>query len=243
MNNKNKWILILVLFFSFASVSLLKADAIGEIEFRLGELSVKNQNIKEWKNLDEGDPVSVGDTLKTGIESRCEIILNDGSSIRLSEKTEYVVSEYSICDNQVIFSANLLIGEAWNNVYREDKTARDFKVKTPIAVAAVIGTIYKSEYDGKESKFSVLKGKVKVDLNKQKKKELNIQAKSSYSAPKASLGPKQIAAPFEVSLKDWMQIVKGETLAVRQDGRYAKSKFNVEQVQKSWDEFKKIKNK
>ena len=241
MSNKIKLILVFLVVFGAIWSSFLQAEAIGEIEFRLGELSVRNQNIKVWQDIDEGDPVSVGDTLKTGIESRCEIILNDGSSIRLSEKTEYVISEYSICDNKVTFSANLLIGEAWNNVYRDDKTARDFKVKTPIAVAAVIGTIYKSEYNGKESSFSVLRGKVKVDLNKQKKQELNIQAKSGYSAPKASSGPKQISGPFEVSLKDWVKIVKGETLTVRQDGRYAKYKFKIEQLQKRWDDFKKIK--
>ncbi|HQG45285.1 MAG TPA: hypothetical protein PLG50_06480, partial [bacterium] len=41
--------------------------------------------------------------------------------------------------------------------------------------------------------------------------------------PQEVSGPKQIPGPFEVSLEQWQQIVRGQQIVVRKDGKFAKS--------------------
>lgn len=212
---------------------------VGEIDFRLGELKVKNQ--AKNGELDEEDKVFEKDTLITGIESRCEIKLADGSIIRLNEKTEYIIDKFDQTGGNIAFSGYLVSGESWTNVNKTGSEKKDFNVRSPIAVAAVIGTAYKMNADGSMTEISVLDGQVNVDLEKEKKSELNIvpvREKTGSLAPKQSMAPKQIPGPYEVTLSDWISIVKGEKISIRNDGKYNKSKTDVNVLIQEWDAFK-----
>jgi hypothetical protein len=211
---------------------------VGEIDFRLGSINSKNRT--KMTPLDEEDKVFEKDTLQTGKESRCEIKLMDGSILRLSENTKYIIDQFEQSGEKVSFQGYLVSGESWTNVNKLDSKKKDFKVKSPIAVAAVIGTSYKMTSDGKITEISVLDGQVEVDLEKEKKAELKIEPKkdSGSMAPKQSSGPKQIPGPYEVTLSEWISIVKGEKISIRNDGKYNKTKTDVNTLIQDWDSFK-----
>ncbi len=211
---------------------------VGEIDFRLGDLKVRN--VIKNTDLDEEDKVFEKDTLFTGGESRCEIKLADGSIIRLNEKTEYIIDKFDQSGEDVAFNGYLVSGESWTNVNKADSKKKDFQVRSPIAVAAVIGTNYKMSADGKLTEISVMDGQVKVDLEKQKKAELKIVPKkeSGSLAPKQSMAPKQIPGPYEVTLSEWISIVKGEMISIRNDGKYSKTKTDVNVLMNEWDAFR-----
>lgn len=213
-------------------------NSIGTVDFRLGELYIKHDGAKESGDCDEEDKIFALDTLTTGEESKCEIILNDGSTIRISEKSKYVFESYTDKPN-IAFVGNLLKGESWTNVNKEDKNARDFKVKSPIAVAAVVGTSYKITSDGQMTEIAVRNGKVNVDLEKAVKMKYNITPpkKSNSMAPKEVGAPKEVPGPYEVTLDEWISIVRGEVISVRYDGRYNKFKTDIEQLEREWQEF------
>jgi hypothetical protein len=212
---------------------------VGEIDFRLGDLKVRNQ--AKSGDLDEEDKVFEKDTLITGAESRCEIKLTDGSLIRLNEKTEYIIDKYEKTAGNIAFSGYLVSGESWTNVNKTGSEKKDFNVRSPIAVAAVIGTAYKMNADGSLTEISVLDGQVNVDLEKEKKSELRIEPKTEKTgslAPRQSMAPKQIPGPYEVTLSDWISIVKGEKISIRNDGKYNKTKTDVNILIQEWDAFK-----
>jgi len=221
-------------------VAALKTNKkeVGEIDFRLGSINSKNRT--KMTPLDEEDKVFEKDTLQTGKESRCEIKLMDGSILRLSENTRYIIDQFEQSGEKVSFQGYLVSGESWTNVNKLDSKKKDFKVRSPIAVAAVIGTAYKMTSDGKLTEISVLDGQVEVDLEKEKKAELKIEPKkdSGSMAPKQSSGPKQIPGPYEVTLSEWISIVKGEKISIRNDGKYNKTKTDVNVLNQDWDAFK-----
>ena len=214
------------------------AKSIGEVDFRLGELTVKHNGSKENEDLDEEDKIFALDTLITGSESKCEIILNDGSTIRISENSKYVFESYTDKPN-IAFVGNLLRGETWTNVNRADKNSRDFKVKSPIAVAAVIGTSYRMTSDGKMTNIAVRNGKVNVDLDTEIKTKYDIKPKkkSNSFAPREVGAPKEVPGPYEVTLSEWISVVRGEVISVRYDGRYNKFKTDIEKLEREWQEF------
>ena len=239
---------------------------VGEIDFRLGELFKKNLSTKEWSEIDEEDPVFYGDTIRTGVESKCAIKLIEGSTIRMSEKALYVFEAGS--DDY----GKILHGTVWTNVKKRDKNQRDFKIKTPIAVAAVIGTRFRISYDGNLSEIAVLDGKVNVDLLEDKKKEIKVleekkvNKKDSIKTDKTKVddqikkgikskfklktkqknrymlkAPKEVPGPYEVTLSEWISIVKGEVISIRKDGKYNKFKTDAKLLEKEWDNFLKSK--
>jgi len=218
---------------------LAELKEVGEIDFRLGELKVRNK--AKSGDIDEEDKVFEKDTLITGVESRCEIKLSDGSLIRLNEKTKYIIDKYEQTEGNVAFSGYLVSGESWTNVNKTGTDKKDFNVRSPIAVAAVIGTNYKMNADGSLTEISVLDGQVNVDLEKEKKAELKIEPKKEETgslAPRQSLAPKQIPGPYEVTLSEWISIVKGEKISIRNDGKYNKTKTDVNLLNQEWDAFK-----
>ena len=219
------------------SVFVLNADFIGEVDFKMGELKVKNVKLKNWKELEEEDPVSVGDTLRTGKESKCEIVLNDGSIIRLNENTIYSIDAMKNEKSKVIFKGMLIKGQVWTNVDKKDKRERDFEVKTPVAVAAVIGTNYRLNYDGSMTEIAVMEGKVKADLVDEKKKELKIGKKKKSFGPKEVNAPKEIPGPFEVTLEEWIMIVKGDVIQIDKMGKYNRFRMKVEKLEDEWKQF------
>lgn len=230
---------------------------VGEIDFRLGDLYKKNSSTKDWSEIDEEDPVFYGDTIRTGMESKCEIKLIEGSTIRMSEKALYVF-EKGAGDY-----GKILHGTVWTNVKKRNKNERDFQIKTPIAVAAVIGTRFRISYDGKVSEIAVLDGKVNVDLLAEKKEEIKNIEKASSNADTTDISktktdkkknkfklnkskqqgkymlkaPKEIHGPYEVTLSEWISIVKGEVISVRNDGKYNKFKTKVETLEREWESF------
>ena len=220
-------------------IVVVAKNSIGEVDFRLGELSVKHHGAKANEDCDEEDKIFELDTLTTGEESKCEIILNDGSTIRISEKSKYVFESYSDKPN-IAFVGNLIKGETWTNVNRADKNSRDFKVKSPIAVAAVIGTSYRMTSDGEMTNIAVKDGKVNVDLQQDIKTKYNIKPpkKSNSMAPKEVGGPKEIPGPYEVTLAEWISVVKGEVISVRYDGKYNKFKTDIKKLEQEWEAFK-----
>lgn len=222
---------ILFICFFFTTVY---ADEIGSIEFRLGELFIKNQQTEGWvPEIDEGDSVMTGDTLKTGIESKCEIKLFDKSIIRMAEKTIYSF----IKTEKDGFEGMIIEGSIWSNIEKKDKSERIFETKTPVAVAAVVGTKYRVSYKDGISSVAVLEGKVKVDLTKETKKELGIVKKESFG-PREVGGPKEIPGPYEVTLSEWISIVAGEVINIRSDGKYEKDKIDVELLNTDWENYR-----
>lgn len=231
-----KKILIYILLLTIFTYSYSKI--VGEVEFRLGDLGVKNIVSKKWLDIDEGDSINIGDTLKTGIESKCEIQLIDKSIIRMSENTVYYIETLKKDAKSIIFKGVVLNGTVWTNVNRKDKTKRDFEIKTPVAVAAVIGTIFKTEFDKtkQENKFAVLKGKVNINVAFAKKKKKKII--NPYDVQEVG-GPKEIEPPKEVTLEEWISIVKGEQLIISKTGTYKKVKLKLSDLQKEWDNYTK----
>lgn len=213
---------------------------IGTLEFRLGDIQVKSTLAKKWQDIDEGDKIFSGDTLKTGKDSKCEAKLLDGSVIRYGQNAIYVFGRYDDKKGTVKYDGKQLKGQSWTNVNKKDGKKKDYKVKSPVAVAAVIGTVFKFGYDGSLTEVAVLDGQVNVDLDKEKKEELNLpppEKETNVKEPGQSMAPKEIPGPYEVTLNQWISIVKGEIINIRSDGKYSKTKSTVEELEADWESF------
>jgi hypothetical protein len=91
----------------------------------------------------EGDVLVAGDTIRTGASAVAEITYFEGSSVRLEENTELVITALeSASDGGTIVTVAQAMGRTWHVVTKLLSGSSRYEVKTPTTTASVRGTIF-----------------------------------------------------------------------------------------------------
>jgi len=133
-------------------------------DFR-GEVSLQKPGEEIWLPLEKDMPLEESDRIKTGADSFAEILIDDGSLVRVEENSEIVLSELSANYKTKRIEATIFLrfGRLLSNIAQfVDKRSR-FSVRTPTTVAGVRGTEFIVETtDAQETEVGVFEGKVFV---------------------------------------------------------------------------------
>lgn len=221
-----------VLLISLASFSFAKESEIGKISFLLGreqDIQIKHKSDKTWRNAKLKMSVKNADLIRTKSESRCEVKLLEGSVVRIGENSEFEFTDASVKKNSKKVKASLKRGRIWSNITKLRAKQEGFQIKTPTAVCAVRGTVYRIDADS-STKCLVYDGA--VDVGPTSFWGQSRAGKSKSLKPVEVPGPYEIPPPYEVSLEEWVRIVKGFQIVVRPDGKFAKSRFDKAQDEK-----------
>lgn len=243
MKIKLTGILILV----FLSLSLSPADqsAVGKVTFPLGNVLVLSKGERQFRQVTFNMPVMNGDKIETRKKSRCELTFNDGSIVRIDEQSIYTVEKAILEKKTKQVESRLSIGKLWANIKKIVSGNDSWKLKSPAAVVAVRGTIYRMNA-GADSSSQVLvyDGNVAVSPALQSMGQGGGMG-AVPGAPQQVQGPVQIKGPTQVSLREWFEIVKAQQqIVVRPDGSYAKSEFNLKDDEKlEWVQWNKERDK
>jgi hypothetical protein len=201
--------------------------SIGKINFLLGkpgEVTIRRANNNAWTTAKLKMEVGRGDQIKTVAESRCEVMLNDGSIIRIGENSLFDFEESNISQTAKQFDASIKKGRIWANVTRSKNRQDKFEVKSPTAVCAIRGTIYRMETDS-TTRVAVYDGQVDVGPSQALQQQLQQQPRTP-GPPVRIPGPTEIPGPYQITLDQWVQLVQGYQLEVRANGRYAKARID-----------------
>lgn len=205
----------------------------GKITLPLGQVEVAEAGSSAWTRVLPNRPVYIQDKIRTLAKSRCEIALAGGGKVRIGENSELELTEASVKPLQKDFGANLNSGNVWVSAKAAFGEKKNVSIRTPTAVAAIRGTVYRAKAGSEESSVLVYSGKVDVNqpANLDQQKEApgqppDIKPKFKLSPPQQIQAPTQVAGPYEVSLEDWISLVEGMQINVRKDGKYNLFKFD-----------------
>lgn len=163
----------------------------------------------------------VGDTLVSTTASRLELRYPDNTLLRLDENSKMVLT------NRVAGKPEptLLGGKTWANVKKIGQGGTGFGVRTPTAVAAVRGTVFGVSASDSASSVKLYEGN--VDVGSQKTDSI-ARSKSRN----------EVAGPKEVSLEDWVRLLRGEEVTFNRDGTWSRAKFDPKaDLQDPWVKF------
>lgn len=149
-----------------------------------------------------------GDTLVSSLASRLEIRYPDNTLLRLDENSRLILTDRKPGRPE----PTLLSGKTWANVKKIGQGGTGFGVRTPTAVAAVRGTVFRVNAEDSASSVRLYEGKVDV-------------GSSRTDSVARSRG--EVAGPKEVSLDEWVRLLRGEEVTFRRDGSWARAKFDV----------------
>lgn len=152
----------------FAAIQKMDKIDKGEnivVTLVVGDVNVKKLGSSDWRPLMVEDVVAMGDSLKTGKDSYCEIQMVGRGVFRLENETELELAMLVNVDGNVQSSMKLAKGEIGLKP-KSLKEGEIFEVETDTAVAAVRGTKFSVKADGSgNTMIAVAEGKVDVVPN------------------------------------------------------------------------------
>jgi len=216
-----KTMLFSVLLLSILSAPVL-AESVGKISFFVGAVKLQPKDAPEARAAKINQPVADGDRILTEKADRAEVTLKDGSVLRISEESDIIIA----CPNAKTVSPTIQKGKIWGNIKKLSQRSYDFEVTTGTATAAIRGTVFRMDNNPADSMTSVAvyDGKVAVGPGTELKKSL--EASGAFKERKEVSGPEEVPGPFEVTLMDWVTIVKGQQINVQKGGKYSQFKFD-----------------
>lgn len=126
------------------------AGSAATITSVLGTVQVRSH--AGWRSSFRRQRLYTGQTLRTGSRSRAQIRYDDGSVVRLGSR--------SVMRVRSARNLNLLRGKSW---IHKTKNSQRMRVRTPIALATVIGTeLFVSHNEQNVSHVTTLDGHVEV---------------------------------------------------------------------------------
>lgn len=204
-----------------------KPASIAKITFYTGEVQVQKPQKEAWDKALFNQPLNSGQKVKTQDESRAEIGFADGSIIRIDSNSKLdIIDAKKDKGGAQTATAKVWSGKVWANVNKMSKKTK-FQIESPTAVAAVRGTVYRMAVSpDRTTKIAVYSGEVAVD-NKPIVKFMEEKKAKAGGKPGEIEGPTQIAGPTEVTLEQWVQIVKAQMeITIHPDGTYDIVNFN-----------------
>jgi len=196
---------LLLLLFVTSSTSYEDDVKKGLVTYTDGRVKKRPVDEQDWINAAKDTTVLKGDRVRTYQRSRAELELMELDVIRMAPETIidvvklYDETKQKLKETQI----NLEQGDIWANIKKKDKNTK-FGISAPVAVAAITGTVLRLGVAADSTtELRVYNGEVRI-TNAPEKKNLTPRKIEVHEVP----GPHQVPGPREVSMEEWIYIVK-----------------------------------
>lgn len=219
--------LFICIFILFLPILLFADDSrriAGSIDFMLGDVFVST-NGKDWQDADFDMEIKEGDQIKTEEESRCEIVLVDGTIVRMDENSIQQFEKVAPQNAAKKKSLFLFAGKVWINTRKILSKGESFRVRTNKAVCAIRGTIFSIDEGKEHTRVQVHKGAVATWSS------VFDKAEEKPQKPLQSLKPVPVKGPYPVPVEKWVEIVKAfQQITIDAKGGYEKKDFDIKSI-------------
>ena len=177
-----------------------EAAEIGPIKGLVERLDLRKN---KWEKVRKGDSILKDDRIRTGRNSRAELVFKNKIYLRASSNSEINVRSLFSDTKDQDLNVDLTRGTLWTSVLRKLGKKSRVKIRTPVAVMAVKGTQFNTVFqpDNEQLEVIVVEGRVEV------------LPPIQMEGPGKIRGPKEILGPREITREEWMaQVSSGEKL-------------------------------
>lgn len=205
---------------------------IGSITLVRGMVEIQHGKDQIWEKAEIDMPIYPGDKVKTGTRSEAELILDDGSMLRLEEGTLIEVIESKLEGSgtegeKKTFFLNLWAGKILNSLKKLFTKESAYKVSTQTAVIGVRGTEFSVEAEEGITGIAVYDGEVDVTSEIDEKKASGVRLKpnqeTSVKKGGVPLAPKDLSRKARSYRK---------TILVKFRKRVDKNRSDLEKIRK-----------
>lgn len=230
------------LFLVLVAFTSTSREPVGKVTFPLNRVFIIQEGSSELRMAHFNMNVFSGDKIETKRESRCEITLHNGDVVRIDENSIYTLEDVKVAEEKIQASSFLSVGRLWATIRKIFSEDDYVTVKSPTAVIAVRGTIYR--VDVAEDSLTTLRvydGEVEVSPQATPTGMAPQKRTGPVGPPQDVPGPTDVQGPRDVSVAQWMEIVKAQQqVVIKPDGKFEKSDFDLLEDGKSdWVQWNK----
>ena len=215
---------------AFAELTVIKADRArlaaddramihqeGTLSQKIGLVEVSHDEGRSWLFVKKTEKVPVKSILRTGENSRAEVMLADGSRVQVMSGSEFQISSYLLDQRTGARNSRLkvILGEILSRIEPKKEEEGDFEVETEGASISVRGTAFLVSYDEESevTTVSVIEGSVNFnsagdDVALSKGQGAVSKKGHAPEAPAALLAPPEGLIPGEEGLLSARQRVE-----------------------------------
>jgi hypothetical protein len=222
-----------LLFMQSVSAEQSSTGVLGKLSFMVGDIYASPDG-KNWTEAVFDMEIRIGDHIKTGEDSRCEVTLSDGTIVRMDENT---IQQFEKIDEPLRYppkSIFLSAGKLWLNARKIIAKEESFKVRTNKAVCAIRGTTFGVEEKNAYTRIRVLKGEVASWSS-----IFDNRIRYTPDGMPASSKPYAVEGPHPISMEEWVEVVSAlQQITIDAKGGYEKQDFDLEKISKDpWVEW------
>jgi hypothetical protein len=230
------------LFLVLVAFTSTSREPVAKVTFPLNRVFVIQEGSSELRMAHFNMNLFSGDKIETKRESRCEITLHTGDVVRIDENSIYTLEDIKVAEEKIQASSFLSVGKLWATIRKIFSEDDYVTVKSPTAVIAVRGTIYR--VDVAEDSLTTLRvydGEVEVSPRVPTTGMVPQKRTGPIGPPQDVPGPTDVQGPRDVTVAQWMEIVKAQQqVVIKPDGGFDKSEFDLLEDGKSdWVQWNK----
>ena len=200
-----------------------EAAEIGPIKGLVERLDLRKN---KWEKVRQGNSILKDDRIRTGRNSRAELVFKNKVYLRASANSEMNVRILFGDTKEQDLDVNLIRGTLWTSALRKLKKKSLVKIRTPVAVMAVKGTQFNTVFQSVTEQLEVIVVEGKIE----------VLPPSQMEGPGKIRGPKKILGPREITREEWMaQVSSGEKLILsRKDEKPFIDTARPDQLRNDW---------
>ena len=219
-----KIIAVLLFFVYFLLLGQIpEAAEIGPIKGVVERLDLRKN---KWDKVRRGESILKDDRIRTGRNSRAELVFKNKIYLRASANSEINVRGLFGDTKEQDLDVNLIRGTLWTSALRKLKKKSRVKIRTPVAVMAVKGTQFNTVFQPVTEQLEVIVVEGRVE----------VLPTSQVEGPGKIRDPKEILGPREITREEWMaQVSSGEILILnRRDEKPIIGMTGPDQLENDW---------
>lgn len=201
----------------------MAAEQIASVTYLKGEAKVQHVGARKTLKVKLKDRLLAGDRLSTGNSARVEITFIDKTVVRLANNSNLELRASSEEGRKNLAVAQKQ-GRSWAHAAKPGEKFGPFRAGTPIATAAVKGTVFRTNVAADTStRILVYQGEVEVG-GVMKPQEGKLEEE-----------PQPVEEPEEVTMEEWVEIVKEmQQIFIAPDGRHEVTDIPPEDARDEW---------
>ena len=200
-----------------------EAAEIGPIKGLVERLDLRKN---KWEKVRRGDSILKDDRIRTGRNSRAELVFKNKVYLRASANSEMNVRSLFGDTKEQYLDVNLIHGTLWTSALRKLKKKSRVKIRTPVAVMSVKGTQFNTVFRPATEQLEVIVVEGRIE----------VLPPSQMEGPGKIRGPKEILGPREITREEWIaQVSSGEKLVLsRKDKKPLIGTAGPDQLGNDW---------
>ncbi|MFN3966611.1 MAG: FecR domain-containing protein [Endomicrobiia bacterium] len=153
---------VIFLFSNMLKTQQKEEDFVGCIYKFSGNVEIFCPEKNAWEKVKKYISIKEGNKIKTGKNAFCDIVMQDGSTIRLSENTEIDIITLKIKNKDQNYKFKIKFGKILGLMGKLNSTNSSINIQTPTAVMAIRGTDFSIITSSESTHLGLFEGELNI---------------------------------------------------------------------------------